>query len=83
MLRRIFEPKTEQTDRQRAAEIWRRLCNDELHNLFCLRPVMRIMEVKNDDMETGHPTIIGDMKIHRKSNPRPSQNPDRNRHEKT
>jgi len=66
MLRRIFEPKTGQTDRQRAAEGRRRLYSDELHNLLCLRPVMRIMTVTNDDMGTGHSTIIGDVKIHRK-----------------
>jgi hypothetical protein len=27
---------------------------------------MRIMKVKDDDMGTGHSTIIEDMKIHRK-----------------
>jgi hypothetical protein len=28
---------------------------------------MRVMKVKDDDMETGHSTTIGDMKIHIKS----------------
>ena len=64
-------------------ERWRRLRNDELHNLFCSQHVMRIMKATDDDMETGHSTFIGDMKIHRKSNPRPSHNPDTNRHKKT
>jgi len=80
MLRKIFEPKT---DRQRAAERWRRLRNDELHNLLCSRHVMMITNVTDDDMGTVISTIIGDMKIHRKSNPRPSHNPDTNRHKKT
>jgi len=71
------------TGRQIAAERWRRLRNDELYNLFCSRHVMRIMKVTDDDMGTGHSTIIGDMKIHRKFNPRPSHNPDTNHHKKT
>ena len=61
-----MSPRQNRTDRQRAGEGRRRLHNDELLNLFCSQPVMRVMKFKDDDMGTGQSTIIGDMKIHRK-----------------
>jgi hypothetical protein len=56
VLRRIFEPK-----REEVAGGWRRLHNEELHNLYASSNIIRVTKSRRMRWE-GHVTHIGEMK---------------------
>jgi hypothetical protein len=56
-LRRIFEPKRE----EEVAEGWRRLCNEELHNLYVSPIIITVIKSKRMRL-AGHVAHTGDMR---------------------
>jgi hypothetical protein len=56
MLRRIFGPKMEEV-----VGGWRRLHNEELHNLYASAYIISLDEVKEDEMG-GHVAHMGEMR---------------------